>query len=184
MEQLQSETGKLAEVSITLRRFDLSDVDDLMVWATDEKVAKFWGWDSTAFTSKDYATKSIAERIIPHPYFRAICINNRPIGEISVKPGPWPESCRAEIGYVVASDYWGKGIATKAVKMVVNEIFGEFPNLERIEGTVDVENGASKKVLEKCGFKMEGILRKYLIHKGKTIDMFMFSLLNTDPKVD
>ncbi|KAM7462813.1 hypothetical protein LguiA_030934 [Lonicera macranthoides] len=180
---IKSSNTQLAEVPITLRRFDLSDADDLMVWTIDEKVSQFCGWDHTGF-SKDKAIDVIANTIIPHPYYRAIRVDNRTVGEVSVKPRAGCESCRAEIGYVLAYDYWGRGIATKAVKMVINEIFGVFPNLERIEGTVDVENMASQRVLDKCGFKREGVLRKYLIHKGKTIDMIMFSLLRTDPKIE
>ncbi|KAM7462817.1 hypothetical protein LguiA_030938 [Lonicera macranthoides] len=191
-DQTQTKTNKLQtksstqldEVPITLRSFNLSDVDDLMIWATDEKVCQFFcGWEPATFAPREKVTNIIENYIIPHPYFRSICVNDRSIGDVSVNLREGCESCRANIGYVVASDYWGKGIATKALKMAVSEIFEKFPNLERIEGCVDAENVASQRVLEKCGFKREGVFRKYLIHKGKAIDMVMFSLLNTDPRI-
>ncbi|KAL3507931.1 hypothetical protein ACH5RR_033313 [Cinchona calisaya] len=91
---------------------------------------------------------------------------------------------RGEIGYVLASGYWGKGIATKAVKLVASTIIVECPHLERLEALVDVENIGSQKVSEKVGFSRDGVLRKYWILKGKPRDMVMFSLLSTDPQIN
>lgn len=78
--------------------------------------------------------------------------------------------------------YWGKGIATEAVKLVANTIFSEWPHLERLQARVLVENVGSQRVLEKAGFQREGILRKYMTLKGKIRDLMMFSLLSTDPQ--
>lgn len=64
------------------------------------------------------------------------------------------------------------------VKHVVEAAFKEFPYLERLEARVDVENVASQRVLEKAGFEREGVLRKYLFIKGKSIDIVMFSILS------
>ncbi|RVX21759.1 hypothetical protein CK203_001219 [Vitis vinifera] len=63
----------------------------------------------------------------------------------------------------------------------VSSAFEEFPDLERIEGIVDVNNKASQRVLEKAGFLKEGVLRKYLCINEETIDFAMYSLLSTDP---
>ena len=92
------------------------------------------------------------------------------------------DKCRGELGYVLGSNYWGRGIATKAVKQVANTIFVEWPHLERLEAIVDVENPGSQRVLEKAGFQREGVLRKYMLLKGKSRDLVMFSLLSSDPK--
>ena len=67
--------------------------------------------------------------------------------------------------------------------MVAETIFRERPEMERLEALVDVENVGSQKVLEKVGFKREGVLRKYSIQKGRSRDFVMFSLLSTDPVV-
>ncbi|KAF7151556.1 hypothetical protein RHSIM_Rhsim02G0026400 [Rhododendron simsii] len=166
--------------NINLRLLDLSDIDDYMVWATDDKATRFCSWDP--FASKEAALNHMVNVIIPHPWFRAICIDDRPIGAISVTRSEGSNSCRGEIGYVLGSKYWGKGIATRAVKMVAAAIFTEWPNLERLEGIVDVDNIGSQKVLEKAGFQREGVLRKYFIQKGRVRDAVMFSLLSTDPQ--
>ena len=109
--------------NLNLRKLDLSDVDDFMVWATDNKVSQFCSWET--YKSKEDALKYIADVVIPHPWFRAICIGDRPIGAISVAPSKGSDSCRGEIGYVLGSKYWGKGIATRVVKMVAADIFIE-----------------------------------------------------------
>lgn len=165
---------------ISLRLLDLSDIDDFMVWASDDKVTRFCSFDS--YTSKEDGINYIKNTVSRHPWYRAICVNNRPVGSISVTANSGNDKCRGELGYVLAADYWGKGIATKAVKMVANTIFDEWPHLERLEAVVDVENVASQRVLEKAGFKREGVLGKYFIMKGSTKDMVVFSLLSTDPK--
>ncbi|KAJ4708239.1 Acetyltransferase (GNAT) domain protein [Melia azedarach] len=164
--------------NISLRPFSLSDVEDSMLWASDDKVTRFCTWES------EDGINFFKNKVIPHPWFKAICLNDKPIGAISVTPNSGNcAQCRAVIGYAVASNYWGKGIATRAVKMVANTIFGEWPHLQRLEATVDVENLASQRVLQKAGFKKEGVLRKYIILKGKAIDVVMFSLLSTDPGI-
>lgn len=167
--------------SITLRPFDLSDVDDFMVWASDTKVTDVCSWGP--YTTKEECIEYIRTRVLTHPWFRAICLDNRPIGAISVTANSGSDICRGEIGYVLASKYWGKGIATRAVKMVIDTIFNEWPHLERLEALVDVENVGSQRVLQKVGFLKEGVLRKYFIQKGKARDMVMFSLLSTDPRI-
>ncbi|XP_077247268.1 uncharacterized protein LOC143887027 [Tasmannia lanceolata] len=165
---------------ISLRPFELSDADDFMVWASDDRVTRFCTWDT--YTSREEAVTYIKEYVMPHPWFKAICLKNRPIGAISVRRGYGCDKCRGEIGYVLASKYWGQGIATVAVRIVISSIFSEWPDLERVEALADVENPGSQRVLEKAGFVKEGVLRKYYIQKGKTRDMVMYSFLSTDPK--
>ena len=165
---------------ISLRLLDVSDIDDFMVWASDDKVTRFCSFDS--YTSKEDGINYIKNTVSRHPWLRAICVNNRPVGSISVTANSGNDKCRGELGYVLAADYWGKGIATKAVKMVANTIFDEWPHLERLEALVVVDNAGSQRVLEKAGFTREAVLRKYLILKGTTRDCVIFSLLSTDPR--
>jgi len=167
---------------ITLRPFNLSDLDDVMVWHTDEKVAKFWG---EPYTSKDQGIKFIENTESGYLQCKAICHNDHAIGCIYLFSNSLHDKSRkkcAEIAYVLGSKYWGKGIATCAVKQMVNVTFAfsEFSYLERLEALVDVDNVGSQRVLEKVGFQKEGVLRKYVFFKGKSRDMIMFSLLSTD----
>ena len=166
---------------ISLRPFTLSDTDDLMVWATDEQVTKFCSWEP--YKSKDTAIEFIQNIPKNFSWCHAICFEDRAIGSVSVQCYSGNDKARvrsAELGYVLGSEFWGKGVATKVVKMVVETVFDEFPDIERLEALVDVDNLGSQRVLEKAGFMREGILRKFLFVKGKSRDMVMFSLLSDD----
>ncbi len=62
---------------------------------------------------------------------------------------------RLALGYVLAPEVWGKGLATEAAGAIINAAFGLTSTLE-ILASVRVENEASKAVLEKCGFALLG----------------------------
>lgn len=175
--ETEEEIEEVSEM-ISLRPISLSDVDDFMVWATDDKVSKFCIWDT--YTTKDQAVDYIKNQAIPHPWLRVICLENQAIGSITVTPSSGQESCRGELGYVLAHNYWGRGIATRAVQLVVSIIFKEWPHLKRLEALVHVENKGSQRVLQKAGFEREAVLRNYRNLKGKTADMAMYSFLGND----
>ncbi|PON73924.1 FkbH domain containing protein [Parasponia andersonii] len=163
---------------IILRPFNLMDVDDLMLFAGDDKVTRQLRWNT--LTSKDEALTFIKEVCIPHPWRRSICIDDRSIGFISVFPGSGEYMYKANIGYGVAPKYWGQGVATQALKIAVPQVFKDLPELVRVEAFVHIENKASQRVLEKIGFQKEGLLRKYTFLKGRLIDFFVYSFLSTD----
>lgn len=83
----------------------------------------------------------------------------------------------AELGYWIGEPYWGKGIATKAVKLIVGYGFGEL-GLTRIFSSVFDHNKASQKVLEKNGFTLECISRKSVIKNNILLDEYKYSILN------
>ncbi|CAN0856986.1 hypothetical protein LINGRAHAP2_LOCUS6625 [Linum grandiflorum] len=64
--------------------------------------------------------------------------------------------------------------------MVTEVVFKERPELERVEAVVDVDNVRSQRVLEKCGFAREGVMRNFYVMKGRCRDFVLFSFLSTD----
>lgn len=88
------------------------------------------------------------------------------------------ESHQAEIGYWLATPYWGLGIMTAAVQAACEFAFAEF-GLVKIVAHVFADNEASARVLEKCGFAQEGYLRKHYSKKGRLIDAKLFGLLSS-----
>ncbi|XP_058212167.1 uncharacterized protein LOC131324277 [Rhododendron vialii] len=184
-QQVDSINSKFDEIALTpfdemmtLRPFNLSDVEDLMEWTTDDNVTRFCLFET--YTSKEQAVDFITNIAIPHPWLRAICLKNRAIGSISVAPGSGIGAGRGEIGYALASKHWGKGIVTRAVEMAVSSVFSELPHLVRLEALVDAENLGSQRVMEKAGFQREGVLRKYAFIKGRYRDLVTFSLVRFD----
>lgn len=85
---------------------------------------------------------------------------------------------RAGIGYWLGKDYWGKGITTAAVKLLIDFVRKELPSLQRLEASVFINNHASMKVLEKAGFLKEcPIVRKAYFKNGKYLDAALFSYI-------
>jgi RimJ/RimL family protein N-acetyltransferase len=85
----------------------------------------------------------------------------------------------ARIGYTISKDLWNQGYATAAVRTLLNQLFRE-TSIQRIEADCSVNNPASRRVLENCGFRFVGIKRKYLIIKEQRVDHFYFELIRDD----
>jgi ribosomal-protein-alanine N-acetyltransferase len=80
----------------------------------------------------------------------------------------------AEIAYDVAPEHWGRGIATACCRALVDWGFGT-RGYQRIQATAVVSNVASVRVLQKCGFALEGKLRQYRVVRGVARDFWMYA---------
>ena len=85
----------------------------------------------------------------------------------------------AEVGYWTAAHARGRGVMTQAVGVVCRWAFAE-RDRERIEWLAGVGNVASRRVAEKAGFTIEGVLRSRLVLNGERTDAWIGSLLRTD----
>ena len=86
------------------------------------------------------------------------------------------EHRRCEIGYALGAAYWGQGLAREAVTLAIQFAF-EALGLERIEADVDPRNAASLGLLERMGFKREGLLRARWRVAGEVQDSAFYGLL-------
>ena len=93
------------------------------------------------------------------PYMIALKENCQVIGMID----PRIEDPKVGVGYVIGRTHWGKGYMPEATRAIIEWAFQQ-PSLYRVYATTDIENIASRRVLEKVGMQCEGILRKYIIH--------------------
>ena len=78
--------------------------------------------------------------------------------------------CSAEIGYWVGEPFWGKGVATEAIKQLLKKIQTDFPAVIRIYAEIFEHNKASMRVLEKNGFHLESIRQKAVIKNNILMD--------------
>lgn len=85
----------------------------------------------------------------------------------------------AEIGYMVGSAHHGRGIATMALKLWTTMIF-EQTDLRKLTASVSEQNAASIRVLEKAGYKKEGLLREHYMIQGKPTNEVIFGLLRSE----
>jgi len=85
----------------------------------------------------------------------------------------------AEIGFWLGEEFWGKGIATKAIDLISKYGFEDL-RLERIQAAVFDFNVASMKALEKNGYKKEGIFRNSVIKNNKICDEHKYAKLKNE----
>lgn len=81
---------------------------------------------------------------------------------------------RAEIGYWLGKPYWGQGLMTEVVRAATAFAFREW-KLVRISAHVFTTNPASARVLEKCGFQHEGLLRLHHKKDDRFLDSQLFA---------
>ena len=106
----------------------------------------------------------------------AIANADEAIGAIGLKLQTDVYRRSAEVGYWLGEPFWGQGIATHALLAITEYAFATF-DLVRLEALVKEWNPASMRVLEKCGFTLEGRLRKRVTKDGQTVDQLLYALV-------
>jgi len=86
-----------------------------------------------------------------------------------------------QLGYQVCEASQGRGIATASVALFVRNVF-ERTALRRLTALVHEENMPSCRVLEKIGFRREGLLREHFILEGKPANEIYYAILKNDEK--
>ncbi len=162
--------------NITLRPWRLDDLDRLVQLADNPKIAA-----------------NLMDRF-PHPYTResgvnfihmamssqpasvlAITLDDELVGGIGVHPQADVYRKNMELGYWLAEEYWGKGIITEAIKLIVPYAFDNF-DINRIYARPFGGNIASQKVLEKNGFHLEATLRGTFYKDGQYLDELIYGI--------
>jgi ribosomal-protein-alanine N-acetyltransferase len=111
-------------------------------------------------------------RTLPH----LILADGRIVGRIAltnIARGPFQS---AQLGYWVAADVNGRGVATAAVAQIIRIAFGEL-GLHRLEAGTLVHNVASQRVLERNGFQRYGLAPRYLKIAGDWQDHVLYQVL-------
>ena len=97
-------------------------------------------------------------------------------GGVAVTRGQDVAKRSGELGYWLAPAYWGKGVMTEAVGRLCAQVFAE-SDLVRIFAEPFADNAASCRVLETCGFSLEGTLRKSVWKGGAFHDARLYALI-------
>jgi RimJ/RimL family protein N-acetyltransferase len=90
------------------------------------------------------------------------------------------ERVGAEVGYWLGAEFWGRGLATAAVRAVTQFAFAAHPELERLYAVPYASNAASVRVLEKAGYRVEGLLRRSAIKDGHVLDQWMYAIVREE----
>lgn len=168
----------LTSERLVLRRLRVDEADAVAEYKNDPEVARYQDWD-LPYPVEEIAAKIAAYEQRPWPCPGAglnIAIEHEGvlIGDFGVG---WDDAgTEAEIGYTLRLDHQGKGFATEAVAAVVDRLFSE--GVERITSSLDPENVASIRVLEKAGFRYESSSRIQI--RGEVVDDDLSTLVRSD----
>ena len=110
---------------------------------------------------------------------RAIVVDGQAVGSVALTRGT--DVCRrsAELGYWLGRAFWGRGIMTKAVEEMCRTGF-EAWDIVRIYAEPFAHNAGSRRVLEKAGFALEGVMRSGIWKNGRLRDYCMYALLRPE----
>ena len=156
------------------------DIKGLYEYAKNPDVGPNAGWKP--HDSEAESREIIEEMFIPHDVW-AIRekASGKVIGSIGLEPDKRRENVNSrEMGYSLAKESWGKGYMTEAARAVIDYAFEEL-DLVVLAICTGPENNRSQRVIEKCGFKFEGIQRKgYHIYDGTDRDNLVYSMLREE----
>ena len=169
-----------------LRRPVRKDAEDIFRYTSDPEVARYVLWDPHRSISESRSfVRDLRFRIrsgYPSSWAVVLRESGTVIGTIGFM---WysAENRSAELGYSFSREYWNRGYATQALGAVVCAAFRSLP-LNRLEAQHDVRNPASGRVMQKCGFRQEGILRSRILNKGEYVDVALYALLRSEWEAD
>ena len=169
-------TGRLV-----LREFTRDDFDGVHKYASDPEVVRYmtWGPNTRAETRRFIERNIQAQVVQPRTnYDLAITINDELIGGCGLTIHSLSDK-RAEIGYCIRRDCWGKGIGTEVATELIRFGFSEM-KMHRIEAKCDPDNIASYKIMEKNGMQREGILRQEKKIRSEWRDSYIYSILEDE----
>ena len=110
----------------------------------------------------------------PEPTHWAIEVEGQAAGGVGIEPGEGVYARSAQLGYWLGEPFWGRGIMTAAVAAAAGYALSRL-GFVRLEARVYAWNPASMRVLEKCGFQREGVLRKSVFKDGQLIDAVLYA---------
>lgn len=168
-----------------LRQITKNDSVDIFQYFSLDEVTRFY--DVESFTNIRQAEELIQrwnERFERSQAIRwGITLKslNRVIGTCGFH-GWMKNHYKAEIGYELAPEYWRQGFMTEAIEKIIEYGFNNL-ELNRIEAFVEPENVGSRTVLEKVGFREEGILKEHYYWRNRFVDNVIYAFLKKDYKV-
>ncbi len=159
-----------------IRPFKIEDVASIVENANNEEVCRYMldGFPFPFTEENGFNYVSNAMHYDP-PYHMAIDVNGMAVGYVGIIIQPDIMCMNAEIGFWLGRDYWGKGIATQAVKEMVRYSFDNF-NLTRIYAKCIDVNWASRMVLSNSGFSQENLIINNLYKNGTTLSEVIFGI--------
>lgn len=167
--------------NIYLRALELEDYKVSIRWRQDDEIWDLLGGPKY-FVSESYEKKWVENAINSSTDIRlAICVKetDKYIGNVYITNiDTINRTCCSHI-FIGDKSCWGKGFATQALLLVLSYIFRE-RNMNRVEAKVLEHNTASLKLHQKCGYKIEGLLRNSVFKNGFYRNQYILAILSSE----
>lgn len=165
---------------LLLREFVEADWRAVLAYQSDPRYLRYYEWEErTAEDARAFVRRCIGyQQESPRRKFQlAITLpeSGQLIGSCGIRVRD-PEARRADIGYELDPNDWGRGYATEAARAMLAFGFGPL-GLHRIGANCLAENAGSAHVLEKIGMTREGCLRDNEWFKGRWWDTLLYAIL-------
>ena len=128
---------------------------------------------------------AVIRNVLTAPECYAVCEreNGEAIGSVGLKLNGHTDMTEredeGELGYWLGEPFWGRGIMTAAVETMCREGFAAW-DIVRIHAEAFARNAASRRVLEKAGFALEGTLRRSVYKNGEMLDSCIYALVREE----
>ncbi len=167
----------LRTARLTVREFVQSDLRAVFAYSSDPRVTRylFFGPRDEDSTAEYLEGLLASQRERPRTRFELAVEeieSGRVIGACDLS---FIERNVVDLGYMLGIESWGKGYATEIALALVDAAFFDL-RADRVISTVDVNNGASIRVLEKIGMRWEAVFRKHRRAKNRWWDCHLFVL--------
>jgi ribosomal-protein-alanine N-acetyltransferase len=164
---------------LMLRPLAMSDAEAICLYS--QKPVFYQAMERQTYSSASDVQEFIATLLKKDPSFFWVVIlrdKNCVIGDCGFCQFH-KEARRAEISYAIDPTYWDCGYATEATGRIIQFGF-EDTGLDRIQAICNTGNIVSERVIQKTGMQFEGVLRHYIRHEDKPLDMKMYSILKQE----
>lgn len=165
--------------TIFLRALSMEDLDIVYKWHSDEDLYKTLV-GPYRYVSKDAEKEWLQNKVkYSNQEFNlmiCLCENAQPIGMVSVREIDWIARSGHFTGlFIGEKPYQNKGYGSEALQLLLKHVFVEI-GLNRLWGFALSDNEPSIKMLKKCGFNVEGLLRQHAYKEGQFKDVVIIGL--------
>ena len=162
---------------LILRPFSLSDIDAVLEYASDPEWATYYPRPYDRGRAEYVIAQAVLTSWDKGAAF-AVVYDGRVVGLVSLRVDPEDEDRKAELGYDVARDMWGQGLAPEAASAVCDWGFREY-GLAKVYALADARNGRSLQVMERLGMTREAIHRSDEVERGERVDGVCYAVLRS-----
>lgn len=165
---------------LMLRKLNYDDKDMIFNYLSNDEVTKYMNIDSLkeSFEAEDIIdlTNSLYGKNEAIRWGIFSKESNAIIGACGYSRGLRKQDSVGEIFFELSKEFWGKGYMEEALEAIIQYGFEKL-NLHRIEAYARLENIYSLCLLNRVGFRLEGVIREHVYYNGKYWDEFLVSLL-------